>query len=96
MARWPRGYEDGGGRISMREDLSPSRQRLHELIDELPDAQVQAVLAFTQLLKVNPISRAISLHLRMMNPSRTPSGMRSNKPAGNLVSVSNFLPCEED
>lgn len=36
-----------------------SREQLHQIIDQLSEAQADAVLAFAQVLSMDPVSRAI-------------------------------------
>lgn len=38
-----------------------SKQQLHQLIDQLSDAHADAMLAFAQILRMDPVSRAILL-----------------------------------
>jgi hypothetical protein len=41
------------------QSTTPSKQRLHDLIEQLPEAQADAVLAFAQVLNMDPVRRAI-------------------------------------
>jgi hypothetical protein len=47
--------------MSTSSTSSPSKEQLYRLIDQLSDAQTQAVLAFVQVLSMDPVSRAILL-----------------------------------
>lgn len=38
---------------------SPSKQQLHQLIDQMSDANANAVLAFVQVLEMDPVRRAV-------------------------------------
>jgi hypothetical protein len=38
---------------------SPSRQQLHQLIDQMSDAHADAMLAFAHVLHMDPASRAL-------------------------------------
>lgn len=39
--------------------VTPSRQQLYQIIDQLSDAHADAMLAFAQVLRMDPVNRAI-------------------------------------
>lgn len=38
---------------------TPTKQQIYSLVEQLPDAQADAVLAFVQVLRMDPVSRAL-------------------------------------